>query len=206
MRRHAAFELLLHLQRRLAGREAGAVTDAEDMGVHRDGRLAEGCVEDDIGRLAADAGQALQRLAAVGHGAAMLSDENLREPDDIARLGVEQPDSADVVAHTVHAEREHGFRRVGGREEAACRLVDARIGRLGRQHDGYQQRIGVDVVQLALRLRQGDRQAVEEGLDLRLLHAFGRGVRKPTMSLISPIVSPAMAPARDAPSASTPSI
>ena len=47
----------------LAGREPGAVGDAEDMRVHRDGRLAEGDVEHHIGGLAADAGQRFQRLA-----------------------------------------------------------------------------------------------------------------------------------------------
>ena len=46
---------------RLARREARAVGDAEEMGVDRDGRLAEGRVEDDVGRLAADPGQRFQR-------------------------------------------------------------------------------------------------------------------------------------------------
>ena len=48
-------ELELDLQRGLAGREPGAVGDAEDVGVDREGLLAERGVEDDIGGLAADA-------------------------------------------------------------------------------------------------------------------------------------------------------
>ena len=46
----------------LAGREAGAVADAEDVRVDRDGRLAEGDVEHDIRGLPADARQRRARL------------------------------------------------------------------------------------------------------------------------------------------------
>ena len=67
-------QLQLDLERVLAGREPGAVADAEDVGVDRDGRLAEGDVEHHVGGLAADAGQRLQRLARVRHLAAMLGD------------------------------------------------------------------------------------------------------------------------------------
>ena len=63
LRRHRCVEHLLDLERGLAGSEAGAVADAEEMGVDGDGRLAEGDVEDDIGGLAADAGQRLEGLA-----------------------------------------------------------------------------------------------------------------------------------------------
>ena len=56
-------ELGLDLVDRLAGREAGAVADAEDVGVDREGLLAEGGVEHDVGGLAADAGQRLQLFA-----------------------------------------------------------------------------------------------------------------------------------------------
>src|SRR4029079_136999 len=60
LRRHHGVEHLLDLGRGLAGSEAGAVADPEQMGVDGDGRLAEGGVEDDIGGLAADAGQRLE--------------------------------------------------------------------------------------------------------------------------------------------------
>ena len=49
-----------------ARRQVGAVGDAEDMRVHRDGRLAERDVQHHIGGLAADAGQRFQRLALAG--------------------------------------------------------------------------------------------------------------------------------------------
>ena len=56
MRRDRLLELLFHLERRLAGRQPGAVTDAEDVRVDRNRVLAEGGVEYDVRRLAADAG------------------------------------------------------------------------------------------------------------------------------------------------------
>ncbi len=60
----------------LPGAEAGAVGDAEDMRVDGDGWLAEGSVQHDIGGLAPDAGQRLQRLAIMRHLAAMALDQD----------------------------------------------------------------------------------------------------------------------------------
>ena len=56
-------ELRFDLVDSLAGREAGAVADAEDVGVDRERLLAERGVEHDVGGLAADAGQRLQLFA-----------------------------------------------------------------------------------------------------------------------------------------------
>ena len=50
----------------LARRETRAVADAENMSVDRERFLAEGGVEDDIGRLAADAGERLQLFTGPG--------------------------------------------------------------------------------------------------------------------------------------------
>src|SRR5690554_7861384 len=50
--RHVAQQLLLHFDHVLALGDAGAVGDPEDMGVHGDGGLAEGGVENDVGGLA----------------------------------------------------------------------------------------------------------------------------------------------------------
>ena len=71
-RRHDAVELGLNLERRLAGRHAGPIADAKDVSIDGNGRLTEGDVEHHIGRLAADAGQRLQRLARARHLAAMI--------------------------------------------------------------------------------------------------------------------------------------
>ena len=57
---------------------------------------------------------------------------------------------------------EHLLRRVGDREELARRLVDADIGRLRREHDGDEQRVGVDVLELALGFRIGGLEAPED--------------------------------------------
>ena len=59
------------------------------------------------------------------------------------------------------------LRRVGQLEQAARGLVDAGVGRLRGQHHGHQQRIGVDVFQLALGLGVGGREAAENLRDAR---------------------------------------
>jgi hypothetical protein len=96
--RNDADETLLDLFRRLAGRQAETVADAEDMGVDRHGRLAERHVQHDIGGLAADAGQFRQGVAVVRHLAAMVADQRLAQRDDVLRLVAPEADGADVVA------------------------------------------------------------------------------------------------------------
>src|SRR6266566_253823 len=68
---HHLIELHLHFERREPGRKPGAVADAEDMRIDRDGRLAERLVEHYVGALAPDAGQRLERFALARHLAAM---------------------------------------------------------------------------------------------------------------------------------------
>ena len=92
----------------------------------------------------------------------MLLDEAARKGDYVSGLGVEEIDGPDVLAHTVFAERQHLLRRVGEREQLARRLVDAGVGRLGREHDRHEQRVGVDVLKLALRLRVRGLEAAED--------------------------------------------
>ncbi len=75
LRRHDLFQAVLDLERVLARRQAGAVGDAEDMGVDRDGLVAEGDVQDHVRGLAPDAGQRLERLAAVRHLAAVFLEQ-----------------------------------------------------------------------------------------------------------------------------------
>ena len=58
--RHDLFEPGLDLIDILAGGEAGAVADPENVGVDRECLLTERGVEDDIGGLAADAGKFTQ--------------------------------------------------------------------------------------------------------------------------------------------------
>ena len=91
----------------------------------------------------------------------------LRQRDDVLRLGAEEADGLDVVAQPLLAER-HIFAGVSATlEQRRGRLVDADIGRLGRQHHGDQQGEGVDVFELGPRPGWRPR-AGEEGRRSRL--------------------------------------
>ena len=69
----------LDLERRLAGGQIEPVRHAEHVRVDGQGRLAEGDVEHDVGGLAADARQRLQRLALARHLAAVLGRSAARD-------------------------------------------------------------------------------------------------------------------------------
>ena len=58
-----------------AGGHPGAIAESEDVGVDRHGCLAEGHVQHDVRRLAADTGKRLQRLASARNLAAMTLDQ-----------------------------------------------------------------------------------------------------------------------------------
>jgi hypothetical protein len=75
--RHDLVELRFDLVRRLAGREPGAVADAEDVRVDSKGFLTESCIEDNIRRLAADARQRLQLFTSRRDLSAVLVDQCL---------------------------------------------------------------------------------------------------------------------------------
>src|SRR5476649_2109692 len=76
---HPLQQLQLHFERVLAGREAGAVADPEDMRVDGDGRLAERHVHHHVGGLAADAGEVLQLGVCMRYLAAMPLEQELAE-------------------------------------------------------------------------------------------------------------------------------
>ena len=76
------------------------LADAEDMRVHRHGGLAPGHVEHDVGCLAADARQRLQRLARTRHaGRHGCSTRMAAGLDQVLRLGAEESDAADEFGH-----------------------------------------------------------------------------------------------------------
>jgi hypothetical protein len=62
LRGNDLFQFCFNLERRLAGSHTGAIADAENVRVDRDGRLTESNVEHDIGGLAPNAWQRLQRF------------------------------------------------------------------------------------------------------------------------------------------------
>jgi len=171
--RHDLFQAQLNFERIFAGRQAGAVGDAEDMGVDRDGLAAEGDVQHHIGGFAPDAGQFFERFAAVRHLAAMLFQQQPRQRDHVFGLGAVKPDGLDEVADPCLAQGEHLFRAIGELEQRFGRLVDADIGRLGRQHHRHQERIGIDVLELGGGVRVGGSQNFEEARSRRRAHARG---------------------------------
>src|SRR5262245_50718554 len=178
-RRHHLVELHLDLERRLAGGHAGAVSHAENVGIDRNGRLAEGNIEHHVGGLAPDPGQRLQRLARARDRAAVLADELSRQGDHVLRLGTVEADGLDQALHALLPERRHLLRRVGGREPRGRGFVDAGIGRLRRQHHGDEQREWVDVLELAPGFGPRRLEAAERFFDLRgcpLRQRAGRGL------------------------------
>ena len=122
------FEPGFHFVDVLAGREAGAVAHSEDVGVDRESLLAESGVEDDIGGLAADAGELLQQFARSRHLAAEAVDQRLAERDDVPGLGVEQTDGFDRVSQQLLAQIDHLARLFDPFEQRARGDIDAGVG------------------------------------------------------------------------------
>lgn len=159
-------------QGRGAGGKAGAVTDAKKMGVHGNGRLLEPDIEDHICGLPTDAGQSFECLAIVGHFAAMQVDQHLGERKDVLGLAAIKADGLDVFGDPFHPERNHGGGRGGEFEEALSGLIDADIGGLGREHDGDEQRIGVEIIEFALGLGFDLVKALKNGLGVSAIKFF----------------------------------
>ncbi len=170
--------------RRGAGAEAGAVADAENVGVDRQGWLAEGDVQDDVGGFAADAGQRLEGFAGTGHLAVVVLDELAGEFGDVFGLALPEAEGADDFADAGGAEGGHCGRGRRRGEQHGGDLVDADIGGLGGEHDGDQQGEGVLVMQFGLRHGVGLGQREHEGAHAGRRHArrsfrlgrFGRGL------------------------------
>ena len=173
LRRSDLEQFLLDLERRLAGRETGPVADAEDVGVDGNGGVAEGRVEHDVGRLAPDAGQRLERRPVLGDHAAMPLDQQATGGDDVPRLGAEQADGLDKFGKAFLAERQHRLWGRRDRKEPRRRLVDPDIGRLRREDDGDQQLERRRVFEFGGRRRVGCRQAGIEFGNLVLVHGAG---------------------------------
>jgi len=115
----------------LSGRETGAIADTEDVRVDREGFLAEGRIENDIGCLPSDAGEGLQLLPSARYLAAILVDQHLAEGDHVLRLGIEQPDGLDRLAQALLAEINHLAGSLNAFEKRPGGDVDAGVGRLG---------------------------------------------------------------------------
>ena len=154
----------------LARRQPRPVAHPVDVGVDGEGLFAERRVEYDVCRLAADAWKLLQLFARARHLPAMMVDQRLAEQDDVFCLGVEQADRLDRVAQLVFAQLDHLPRRSDMLEQGPGRDVDARIGRLGRKHDGDQQLIRISGFELRGWRGVGLGQSPEEFENLLALH------------------------------------
>ena len=168
--------------------EAGAVAEAEDVGVHRHGRFAEDDVEDDVRRLAADAWQRLEGVALRGDLAAVLAQEDFGKGDDVAGLALPEADGADVAADAFDAEGDDLGRAGGFGEEGFGGLVHRRVGRLGGEDDGDEQRVRVGIDEFGFGVGAGLRQGFDEAADVGQWHgaglagrAFGGGWRHGAM-------------------------
>jgi hypothetical protein len=133
--RHDLLDLRFDLVDILARREAGAVADAEDMGVDCERLLAKRGVEHDVRGLSSNPWQRLKFFAGAGDLAAVFVDQRLAERDHIFGLGVEQADGLDCLAQLFLAKVEHLPWRFDACEERARGDVDARVRRLRGEHD-----------------------------------------------------------------------
>ncbi len=104
--RGQAKEPFFDLERGLAGRNTGAVGDTKNMGIDRDCRFAESRVQNDVGCLAADAGQLFEFRPGFRHLAIVVVDQDPAGLDDVFGLVVEQADGFDIGLQAVHAERQ----------------------------------------------------------------------------------------------------
>lgn len=118
----------------LAGGKAGAVAEAKDVGVDGDGRFSEHDIEDDVGRLAADAGQGFEGSAVMRHFAAVFFQQLASSGEDVFCLGFVEPDGLDVIRQLFFTEGGDllGCRRIA--EECAGGEVDALVSGLCREN------------------------------------------------------------------------
>ena len=105
----------------------------------------------------------------------------LAQADQVLRLGVVEPDAADVGLHALDAERCDRGRRVGDREQHARGGVHALVGGVRREHDRHQQLERRRVQQLGGRGRVCGLQPPEDRGPRRSVH----GARMPAGHALS---------------------
>ncbi len=108
-------ELPLHVDRIIAAREAEAIRDAKDVGVHGDSFSdPEGVAEDNVGGLAPDPRELHEKVERSGDLAAVLPNQCRRAPHQALRLGAEEAGGADDLLQLV---------RVGRGQGRGCRVA-----------------------------------------------------------------------------------
>ena len=160
--RRAQLGLDLLGRRRLG--DADAVGHAQDMAIDRQAGDAEGVAEDDVRRLAADAGQGRQRVHVGGHLAAVVLEQGMRHAKQ--HLGL-LPEEA--RGHDLRFELRGG----GGGEPSRIRvaleerrrdLVHARVRRLRREDRRDEELEGGREIELGSRVWMLAVQPLEDGL------------------------------------------
>jgi len=167
-------QLVLDFDDVLAGGDAGAVGDPEDMGVHRDGRFAERGIEDHVRGFPAHSRQALQVFAPARHFAAEPFQQNSAGGEDVLRLGPVQPDAADKGREPGLAERDDRPRRIGDRKKSGGGEVHAFVGGLGGEYDRNQQLERRLICEFGGGRRIGVSQPAEDFCSFRLVHLMNR--------------------------------
>ena len=170
-------ELCFDLLGSLSRGKPGSIADPEDMGIDRKGLLPEGSVENHVGGFPANSGECLQLVSCPRDLAAIVIDERPAERDHVLRLGVEQADGLDRLAQPLFSKIDHLPGRPDPPEQWPCRNVDAGVGRLSRQHDCNEQRVGVDIVEFSCWRRIGFSEPPEEFQDLLALHLKSSSAR-----------------------------
>ena len=166
LRREYLTQLLFHTQRVLAAiGETQSPRDADAVRVADVGGLAVNVAEDEVRRLAPDAGQRRELLHRAGDLAAVLFEQNFRALDEILRLGVVKSAGADHLADLLIAGVCKGFERRIFLKERGRDHVHARVGALGRKTHGKKQLVVLLIVERAARVGVEDLQLLHDAAD-----------------------------------------
>ncbi|HEX2444322.1 MAG TPA: hypothetical protein VHJ77_10295 [Vicinamibacterales bacterium] len=152
-RREERAQLLLDDDRIVRIRDADAVGDAQDMTIDGEPRHAQRVTQDDVGGLAADAGEFDELLHARRNLAPMLLDERDRHAGERLRF---HPEEAGGLNLGLELRRGCPGQRARVRvsfEERRRDLVDALVGALRRQDRRDEQLVGTAEVELGERAR-----------------------------------------------------
>ena len=153
LRREYLTQLLFHTQRVLAAiGETQSPRDADAVRVADVGGLAVNVTEDQIRRLASDAGQRRELLHRAGDLAAVLFEQNFRALDEILRLGVVKSAGADHLADLLIRRVREGLKRRELLIERRRDHVHARVGALGGKTHGKKQLVVLLIVERAARV------------------------------------------------------
>ncbi|MNF78747.1 hypothetical protein D3C84_609400 [compost metagenome] len=136
---HELHQFILDLDHILAGRDAGAVADSKNVGVHGHRQLAECSIEHNVGGLATNARQGFQFFAGLRHFTGMTLNQQAAGLDHVFCLAVVQADGLDVFRQSFDPQGMNRRRSIGNRKQFCRGLVHADIGRLrGKNHRNQQ--------------------------------------------------------------------